>query len=200
MSAPRWYTGTPDWLWPVVITLALALGCWFAGRATVRSIRQDERDKVLAEGDRLVAVAQGVERARWQHVVDSLRKEAARLDTVLDTVFLRAKAETAKPIPPTKDTTALVAAVRSCRATLDTLAQSCASFRESATTALAKADTIQRRDSAAIAGLSLQLAVIRRADSTKAATLASRSRWRTLERGVCAGSVAFNAFTLFRKN
>lgn len=40
-------------LWSVVIALALALALWFAGRSTVSAIRQDERTKVLADGERL---------------------------------------------------------------------------------------------------------------------------------------------------
>ena len=40
-------------LWWCVIALAQALALWFAGGATVAAIRQDERGKVLAEGERL---------------------------------------------------------------------------------------------------------------------------------------------------
>lgn len=144
--------------WWLVIALALALGCWFAGRATVTQIRQDERTRVLAEGERVASAISAAERAHWQHAVDSLRAAASAVDTVLDTVFLRAKAESRAPIPPASDTTALLASVRSCRATLDTLASTCAAFRATATAALAAADTVQRRDSATIRGLSILLA------------------------------------------
>ena len=190
---PVWSRLAP-YAWWVVICLALALACWFAGRATVQAIRQDERLKVLAEGDRLAALTNDAHRVTLARVRDSLRLALADVDTVLvrrltvvhDTSWL--PADTAAPVR-----------LAACRVQLDSLAQSCASFRETATIALAKADTIQRRDSAAIAGLSLRLATIRRADSLKAVSIASRSRWRSLEQGVCAGSVAFNVFTLIRK-
>lgn len=193
----RGYQPPPRFVWGAAIAAALALALWAASRATVGAIRASERAAVLAEGDTLLrlALAQG---DTLRRLADSLRIEAAHRDTILVHTIERVKGEAAKPIPPGTDTTALIAAVRSCRAALDTLVADCAQFREVATTALAKADTIQRRDSAAIAGLSLQLAVIRRADSLRATRETRAGKWRALERGVCAGSIAANVFTLTR--
>jgi len=184
-------------VWGLAIAFALLGALWLAGRATVRAIQERERTAVLAEGDTLLrlALAQG---NALKREVDSLRIEAARRDTVLVHTIERVRTETAKPIPPGTDTTALIAAVRSCRATLDTLATDCEAFRAVATTALAKADTAKRADSSVIAALSLSLAAVRRADSAKAASLTRRSTWRTVERGVCAGSIAANIFTFTR--
>jgi hypothetical protein len=177
----------------MVVALALALALWLAGWSTVGAIRAAERAKVMAEGDALtrMALARGDALAR---TVDSLRAATAKAETVLVARTLRAKQEATVPVPPSADTTALVSAVRSCRAQLDTLATECDTFRRTATLALAQADTTRRRDSAAVAGLSLQLAAIRRADSVRASRQSRRSRLRLVTDGVCVGSVAAHFF------
>lgn len=188
MSAPRWYRGTPPWLWGAVIALALALALVGAGWATVGAIRSSERAAVLEEGDALTraALARGDTLAR---AVDSLRSAVATVDTVLVT-RLRTVRDTAW-LPA--DTTPVVV-LGACRAQLDTLAQDCAAFRETATTALAQATTIRRGDSTVIAGLSLQLAAIRRADSVRAAQQSRRSRLRVATDAACVGAVAAHFF------
>lgn len=184
-------------VWGAVVALALALALWFAARATADAIRQDERQRVLTEGHELLeqALAEGQRLAGER---DSLRVLVGQRDTLLIERIVQAKQEAALPIPPASDTSALVAAVRSCRATLDTLATECEAFRAMATAALAKADTSAQRDAAVMAGLTMQLAVIRRDDSTKAARAQRASKWRTVERGVCVGSLAANVFTFSR--
>lgn len=186
---PRW-AGT---VWGVAIALALLAALCWAGALTLSATRADERRVVLAEGN--VLLTQALQRGdTLQRSLDSLSAIVRHRDTLLIVRIEQAKGESVKPIPPASDTAALVAVVRSCRATLDTLASDCAAFREVATTALAKADTTRRGDSTVIAGLSLQLAGIRRADSLKAAQSARAGKWRVIERGVCAGSVAANVF------
>lgn len=179
-------------LWGVGIVLALALALWLMGRATVAAIRADERASVLRDGDALLAqaLAYGAKLSRER---DSLAALVAQRDTVLVT-RIRHIRDTAWLPADTSPRVRLAA----CRAQLDTLATDCDLFRRTATTALAKADTIQRRDAAALAGLSWQLAAVRRADSIKATQLSARSRWRSVERGVCAGSLAAHVFTLTR--
>jgi len=179
-------------VWGVVIAFAIALALVLPARAVGRAIRQDERTKVLREGDALlrVALAHGRTLARER---DSLRAVVAHVDTVLVT-RLRTIRDTAWMPADTAPRVRLAA----CVAVLDSLATDCALFRRTALAALAKADTSTRRDAAALAGLSVQLAAVRRADSIKATQLAGRSRWRTIERGVCVGSVAAHVFTLTR--
>lgn len=178
-------------VWGLAIALALSVALWLAGRATVRAIREDERSAVLAEGDTLLklALAQGDSLRR---VGDSLRVEAAHRDTVLIHTIERAKAETAKPLPPASDTAALVAAVRSCRATLDTLASDCEAFRATANAALEAARAKSAAESARDAARAQQLAAITRSRDDAQAQLAGRSRGRAFERGVCVASLATN--------
>lgn len=175
-------------VWGVVIALALAVALFFAARASVDAIRQDERATVLREGDALLrdALVRGATLARER---DSLAAVVAQVDTVLVTRIRRIR-DTAWLPADTSPTVVL----RACRAQLDSLATDCDAFRHAATTALAKADTSRRSDSTVIAGLSWQLAAIRRADSIKAVALSRFSRWRSLERGVCVGSIAANVF------
>lgn len=179
-------------VWGVVIALALAVALWFAGRATVTAIREAERAAVLREGDALLTHALQHSRTLARER-DSLAAVVARVDTVLVTRIRRIR-DTAWLPADTSPRVRLAA----CRAQLDSLASDCDLFRRTATTALAKADTIQRRDAAALAGLSWQLAAVRRADSIKTVALSRQSRWRSIERGVCVGSVAAHVFTLTR--
>ena len=179
-------------VWGVVIALALALALWFAWRATANAIRQDERAKVLTEGTGLLREALEHGR-RLAHERDSLAQRVAKVDTVLVTRIRRVR-DTAWL--PADSSPAVV--LRACRSELDALAADCNAFRQAATTALAKADTSRRSDSTVIAGLSLQLAAVRRADSLKATQLATRSRWGLVARGVCVGSLAAHALTLSR--
>jgi len=182
-----YYRPSPTRLvWGVVIALALALALWFAWRATANAIRQDERAKVLTEGTALLREALEHGR-RLAHERDSLAKRVADTDTVLVERIRRIR-DTAWLPADTSPTVVL----RACRAQLDALATDCDAFRHAATTALAKADTSRRSDSTVIAGLSWQLAAIRRADSIKADQLAGRGRSRAFERGVCAASLATN--------
>jgi hypothetical protein len=142
----------------------------------------------MAEGETLtrLALARGDALARE---VDSLRAVVAHVDTVLVT-RLRTIRDTAW-LPAD---TAPVVVLAACRAQLDTLATACETFRRTALTALAQADTTRRRDSAAVAGLSLQLAAIRRADSVRAVNGARRSKLRLAADGVCVGAVAAHFF------
>jgi len=188
-----YYRPSPTrFVWGVVIACGLALALFFAARATSNAIREDERAAVLREGDALLqrALERGTELARER---DSLARLVAQRDTVLVT-RLRTIRDTAWLPADTSPVVRLAA----CRAQLDSLASDCDRFRRTALAALAKADTSTRRDAAALAGLSVQLAAVRRADSIKATQLAGRSRWRTIERGVCVGSVAAHVFTLPR--
>lgn len=183
-----------DWgrlAWGVAIAAALLLGLWLAGRATVRAIQERERTAVLAEGDALlrVALAQGDSLRRQ---VDSLRIEAAHRDTVLVHTIERARSEAAQPVPPASDTAALVAAVRSCRATLDTLVTDCDAFRATANAALAAAQEQHAADSTRDAIRSQQLAAISRSRDAAQQQLAGRGHWQAFERGVCAASVVTN--------
>lgn len=194
MSTPRWYRGTPPWLWGMVIALALALALWFAGWSTVGAIRAAERAKVMAEGETLtrLALARGDALARQN---DSLRAVVAHVDTVLVERIRRVRDTAWLPdtilLTPANRSSAVMAA---CRAQLDTLATSCDTYRRTAVAALAQADTTRRRDSAAVVGLSLQLAAIRRADSVRATASDRRSRWRHAAGAVCVGSVAAHFF------
>ncbi len=188
MSTPRWYRGTPPWLWGMVVALALALALWLAGWSTVGAIRAAERAKVMAEGETLtrLALARGDALARQN---DSLRAAVAHVDTVLVERIRRVRDTAWLPAD-----TAPVVVLAACRAQLDTLATECDTFRRTATLALAQADTTRRRDSAAVVGLSLQLAAIRRADSVRASQQSRRSRLRLVTDGVCVGSVAAHFF------
>ena len=188
-----YYRPSPTrFVWGVVIALAILAALFVAGRATVRAIAADERARVMRSGDALLqqALAHG---RRLAHERDSLAAVVARVDTVLVTRLQRVRDTAWLPAD-----TASVVRLAACTAELTGLATDCASFRHAATTALAKADTSRRGDSTVIAGLSTQLAAIRRADSLKAGELTRRSRWRAIERGVCVGSVAANVFTFTR--
>jgi hypothetical protein len=184
MPTPRWYRGGPSWLWGVVIALALALALWLAGRATVATIRQDERAKVLTEGERLAAWSASLERAHWQRLTDSLRREAARVDTVLDTVLVRVRVVTQAPIPTAPDS--VRAALLSCRGVLDSLATTCAQFRAVATAALAAADTVRRRDSLSVVGARMTLVQLQ----DQVQRLEKRPRWRMVAGALLVGVVA----------
>ena len=191
---PGYYRpGITRLVWGVCIALALLAALCWAGVLTLRAARADERRVVLQEGSVLLTAA--LKRGETlRQSLDSLAAIVRRRDTLLIVRIEQANGEAEKPIPPASDTAALVGAVRSCRATLDTLAGDCAAFREAATKALAVADTNRRADSAVITGFSLQLAGLRRADSIKAAHSARAGKWRAIERGDCAGSVAANRF------
>jgi hypothetical protein len=188
VSTPRWYRGTPPWLWGMVVALALALALWLAGWSTVGAIRASERAKVMAEGDALtrMALARGDALARQN---DSLRAVVTHVDTVLVERIRRVRDTAWLPAD-----TAPVVVLAACRAQLDTLATDCDTYRRTATLALAQADTTRRRDSAAVVGLSLQLAAMRRADSVRASQQSRRSRLRLVTDGVCAGAVAGHLF------
>lgn len=187
MSAPRYYrTDVTRLVWGAVIALALAVALWFAGRATARAIRADERAAVLREGDVLLqlALARG---DTLRRVADSLRLELGRVDTVLVERIRRVRDTAWLPAD-----TAPRVRLAACRATLDTLADACARFRAATALALAAADSVKRHDSSAFAGMAGQLAAVRRADSLKAEQLAGRGRRRSFAAGVCAASVAGN--------
>ena len=181
----------PRLAWGVAIAAALLLGLWLAGRASVRAIQERERTAVLAEGDALLklALAEGDSLRRQ---VDSLRIEAAHRDTVLVHTIERARGEAAKPIPPASDTAALVAAVRSCRAALDTLVTDCDAFRATANAALATAQEQHAADSTRDAIRAQQLAAITRSRDAAQQQLAGRGKWQAFERGACAASVVTN--------
>lgn len=198
MTASRYYRGgATATLWGVVIALALALALWFAGRATVATIdataRVEERAKVLAEGAALRDASLALAYRRWTVERDSLRALAALRDTVLVS-RLRVVHDTTWLPADTTPTVRLFA----CRMQLDSLATACEAFRVTATRALAVADSQRTADTAITSALSVQLAAIRRADAEKAGKLASRNRWRTIERGVCGGALAFGIFTVFK--
>lgn len=188
MKMPRWYRGTPPWLWGVVISLALLCALGWGGWLTLSWARADERRIVTAEGDALLrgALERGAALARER---DSLRAVVAHVDTVLVTRIRRIRDTAWIPAD-----TAPAVVLGACRAQLDTLAQDCDAYRRAATTALAQADTIRRGDSTVIAGLSLQLAAVRRADSIRTAGLTRRSRLRRTADAVCVGAVAAHFF------
>ena len=164
--------------WGAVIALALAVALGLAARATVDAIREDERAKVRTEGGALLRLALAHSR-KLAFERDSLALLVAQRDTVLVT-----RIRTVRDTAWLPADTSPVVRFAACRAELEELANACEQFRQAAVTALAKADTMTRRDAAAIAGLSLQLA--------------GRSRWRNIAHGVCAGSLAANVFTLTR--
>jgi hypothetical protein len=177
-----------------VISLALIASLAWGGWLTLSWARADERRVVLAEGDALtrLALARGDALARQN---DSLRAVVAHVDTVLVERIRRVRDTAWLPdtilLTPANRSSAVMAA---CRAQLDTLATSCDTYRRTAVAALAQADTTRRRDSAAVVGLSLQLAAIRRADSVRASASDRRSRWRQAAGAVCVGSVAAHFF------
>ncbi|MCA2992065.1 hypothetical protein [Gemmatimonas sp.] len=193
MTTPRWYRGAPSWLWGAVISLALLAALAWGGWLTLSWARSDERRIVLTEGEAFTRLA-------TQHadslarVLDSTRRVVAQVETLVVERLVRARQEAAAPLPPATDTTALVAAVQSCRAQLDTLVTDCTAYRRAAATALAQADTIRRSDSTVLAGLSLQLAALRRADSARATQQSRRSRVRVVADGVCAAAVGTHLF------
>jgi hypothetical protein len=188
VSTPRWYRGTPPWLCGVVISLALLCALGWGGWLTLSWARADERAAVVREGDALtrLALARGDSLARE---ADSLRAIVAHVDTVLVTRIRRIRDTAWLPAD-----TAPAVVLGACRSQLDSLATDCDTFRRAASTALAQADTITRRDAAAIAGLSLQLAAVRRADSIRATQGQRRSRFRRAADGVCVGAVAAHLF------
>ena len=191
MSLPRYYRGAwREMAAGVSIALAIVAALIWAGTASVQAIRANERQRVLREGDALLQHALA-DRRRVTRERDSLAAIARQIDTVLVTRIRRIRDTAWLPAD-----TSPVVRLAACRATLDTLATDCDLFRRTASTAIAKADTIHRRDSAAIAGLSWQLAAVRRADSVRATQDARRATWRTLERA--AWAVSLVAVTLTR--
>lgn len=193
MTVPPYYRRVwTDAAVGVAVAFVLAVALWIAGTRTVAAIRQDERAKLQQSGDALLTAALK-HSATLRRERDSLAAEVAKVDTVLVTRIRRVR-DTAWL--PADSSPAVV--LRACRSELDALAADCNAFRQAATTALAKADTSRRSDSTVIAGLSLQLAAVRRADSLKATQLATRSRWGLVARGVCVGSLAAHALTLSR--
>ena len=182
-----YYRPSPTrFVWGVAIAAACIAGLWLAGLATIDAIREDERAEVLREGDTLNALwrqrATALQRER-----DSLGAVVGRVDTVLVERIRRIRDTAWLPAD-----TSPVVRLAACRAQLDTLALDCLTFRQVATTALAQADTIIRRDSAAIAGLSLQLAALRRADSITTTAPSRRSRTLAFVSGACLTSLAGN--------
>jgi hypothetical protein len=179
-------------IWGVAIALALAAALVFAHRATVAVAVAAERAAVLADGASLLALSQA-HSAAIRRERDSLRAVVARVDTVLvsrlrtvrDTAWLPADASP-------------VVRLAACRATLDTLASECAQFRASATLALAAADSLAVTQSDAARAAAWQLAAITRSRDAAQSQLAARGKWRAFERGVCAGSIGLNVFSLTR--
>lgn len=187
-----YYRPSPTrFVWGVGIALLLALALFFAARAASNAIREDERAGVLREGDALLqrALERGAELARER---DSLARLVAKVDTVVIERVAKAKAEAAKPIPSATDTSALVTAVRSCRAQLDTLATDCAAFRRTATAALAKAAALHDADTAQLRVQAERAAAITRSRDAALTQLAGRTRWQAFERGVCVASGVAN--------
>lgn len=176
----------------VLIVLCVALGCAYAlgvgiERAHFRTALAEARQRAdslqgvvyartheaMQDSARLNAVVE-----RWQTFADSVRLAprivrylAGRVDTVPGP--LRVDAVSVDPILVVADSTirAVDGARRQCLSVLDTC-----------TVALSAATTRAERAEA-------DAARVRSADGR-------RARWRAIERGVCAGSIGFNLFTL----
>lgn len=131
----------------VVSAAAVGLGIWQGVKAIRADAVADERAKVQQFTRSIDAITQ----ASWQHERDSLRAETGKRDTIWRRVAVKAQAEAATPVPPTRDSVPAVE-LRACRATLDTTVTACEAFREAATHALAQADTQHTRDSTRLVG------------------------------------------------
>ena len=183
----------PQWVWGVVIAGALLTALGLAGWLSVGWIADRARAKTLAEGaalaQRTAARADTLARS-----LDSARRIVATVETVVVAQVARARREATAPIPPAADTTGLVAAVRSCRAQLDTLAGDCDAFRVAATTAMARADSVDRAKDDVIRGFSVALAAGRQQDSIRAARARrwAPARWAAI--GGCSAAVATHLF------
>lgn len=140
-----------DVLGTILVILFAIGGVGFGVWQGVKFIRADavadEREKVQRFGKSIDAITQ----ASWQHERDSLRAETGKRDTLWRRVVVKAQAEAATPVPPTRDSVPAVE-LRACRATLDTTVTACEAFRAVATHALAQADTQHTRDSTRLVG------------------------------------------------
>lgn len=187
MTTPRYYTGRPAWLvsacWALALAVACGLGLWLSGRAVVRQIRADERQRLEAASADVLTTTIAAERARWQRAVDSLAAVVAEVDTVLvtrlrtvhDTAWL--PADTAVPVR-----------YAACRAALDAIATECATFRTAALARLAAADSVRQMDVTAHTALAQQLASVRASEAGLRQELGNRPRWRHVWAGVAVGA------------
>lgn len=183
-------------LWGVVVSVALAAALVFAHRSALSRARVEERRTVLLEGDALLRQALAHSRVQAR-LIDSLTIEAARVDTVWRVAKTAAATVLAAPIPT--DTAALVAAVQACRATLGATVTACDSAQAAQRAVIVAQAERARTDSAALAAHAVLTAGITRSRDAALAQLATRSKWRTLERGACAASVGLNLLTVLAK-
>lgn len=196
MSTPRYLRRSwPTMAWGVVIALCIAGALVLAGMLTVRGVERRTRLTVTADlqrtGDSLLRHARADIIALSQRV-DSLRAVAAHRDTVWLHARTAARREATAPMPSATDTTALVAAVQQCRATLMSAVTACDSA-QAAHAAVIDAQTARAaRDSAALAALTVVTAGISRSRDAALTQLARTHHQRRLERSVCAVSVATN--------
>jgi hypothetical protein len=179
MTYMRWSARVAPYLWWLVISMALALALWFAGRSTVRSIRQDERARVLAEGEAF---------GSWLAQTKARRDDAiakAHVDTVrvrvmverrrVDTLVLRVP-DSLKAVP---EVAALIAGVRRLTTQVDSLDRALNLER-------AASQMRAQVDSAAI----VSLRIVVQGKDAEIASLKKRPRWRTVALGVVGSAAA----------
>lgn len=156
-----------------------------AGAAWQESVRQAERTRVLAEATGVSRALLDAQRAAWQQERAALMVAAGRRDTVLRT-RLRTVVDTAW-LPA--DTTPAVRYL-ACRAQLDTLASACAAYRDTASAALAAADSLHAADTAALTRAGLAVVAVRDTLRTARTEAARKPGWRGV---LVAGAVGLLA-------
>lgn len=174
---------------PVTAWVALGLiACYLALQAA--HTRHDARidaagyARALAKANDVQGFVWPAERAMWQRRVDSLARLTAKQDTVLVTRIRTVRELLTDTL---HDTTVVYReAVRNaCTA----LANDCDAFRRTALARAALTDSAMRADSLAMRALALGVVEAK-------ASFARAVKYRGIERGVCAASLAFTVFVV----
>lgn len=169
----------------VVGILAVAGLVLTAGVAWVESIRKAERARVLAETTGVSRALLDAQRAAWQQERAALAAAAGRRDTVLRT-RLQIVRDTQWLPADTSPAVRLVA----CRAQLDTLADACAAYRDTATAALDAADRLHAADTAALGRAALAVVAIRDTLRHERQAAARKPGWRGVAIGAASAAAA----------
>lgn len=151
-----------------------------AVRTSLRAVRADERQRVLAEGAAMLDAQLAAERRAWSRVRDSLEGLVAQRDTVVRERLRIVRQDRWLPA----DTTPAVR-LAACVVELDRLATACEAYRTEAAATMAAQRAVIRSDSLTREALTARAVAVR---DSLAQALRERDRrptWRAV--GLAAG-------------
>jgi hypothetical protein len=205
------------------VVVAIALAAAVVGHQWHVQRRTDQRttivvDSVYKAAKEAAQLVWPIERKRWRFLEDSLRHANAQLDANLTKSLARVKRLLASansqgtPTPPASTPTVQVeppssglsplfvvsSAPLRLQAPSDSLRAACLSLANDCERYRANAIARHANDSTAIAAAAQREIVFQLGINQANAALARATKYRHIERGVCAASVGINLFTVLR--